>query len=172
MESSFQRLDVYTEVAPTPEMMNMIIKILVEVLTILAIATKEIKQGRTSTSFTFEYIAVLLNFPELFLKKLAGRTDIEKALKRLDELTNEEARMATAQVLKATRIVDGRIKTIDNKIAEVLDGALIILSQSPKLFIPRALDGKEVKVVLHQVKCSSPPSPDLVHPVSGAHASL
>ena len=45
----------------TPEMMKIIIKIMVEVLTILAIATKEIKQGRTSASFTFDYIAVLLN---------------------------------------------------------------------------------------------------------------
>ena len=61
--------------------------------------------------------------PEIFLKKLAGRTDVEKALKRLDELTNEEARMATAQVLKATRIVDDRVRAVDNKIAEVVDGA-------------------------------------------------
>jgi len=72
MEIFFQRVDVYTEVAPTPEMMNIIIKIMVEVLTILAIATKEIKQGRTSASFTFEYIAVFAELsPEIFLKKLA-----------------------------------------------------------------------------------------------------
>ena len=31
--------------------------------------------------------------------------------------------MATAQALKATRIVGDRVKTIDNKIAEVVDGA-------------------------------------------------
>jgi len=61
MENFFQRLDVYIDVAPTPEMMNIIIKIMVEVLTILAIATKEIKQGRTSGSFTDEYTAALLN---------------------------------------------------------------------------------------------------------------
>ena len=48
MENFFQRLEVYTEVAPMPEMMDIIMKIMVEVLTILAIATKEIKQGRTS----------------------------------------------------------------------------------------------------------------------------
>jgi hypothetical protein len=54
MENFFRRLDVYIDVAPTPEMMNIIIKIMVEVLTILAIATKEIKQGRTSVSFNDE----------------------------------------------------------------------------------------------------------------------
>jgi hypothetical protein len=48
MQNFFQRLEVYTEVAPSPEMMDIIMKIMVEVLAILAIATKEIKQGRTS----------------------------------------------------------------------------------------------------------------------------
>jgi hypothetical protein len=48
MESFFQRLEVYTEVTPATEMMEIIMQIMVEVLTILAIATKEIKQGRTS----------------------------------------------------------------------------------------------------------------------------
>ena len=42
---------------------------------------------------------------ERFLKKVAGRTDIEDALKRLDRLTQEEARMALAEVLKITHTV-------------------------------------------------------------------
>ena len=123
MENFFQRLNVYTEVAPTTEMMNIIIKIMVQVLAILAIATKDIKQGRTSEFTLRIYCRFAELSPEIFLKKLAGRADIEKALKRLDELTNEEARMATAQVLKATRIVDDRVKAVDNKITEVVDGA-------------------------------------------------
>jgi hypothetical protein len=48
MENFFQRLEVYTEVSPTPEMMDIILKIMINVLSILAIATKEIRQGRTS----------------------------------------------------------------------------------------------------------------------------
>jgi len=48
IENFFRRLENYTEIPPTPEMMDIIGKILVEVLSILAIATKEIKQGRTS----------------------------------------------------------------------------------------------------------------------------
>ena len=39
------------------------------------------------------------------MKMLIGRTDVEDALKRLDKLTNEEARMATAQVLRVTHTV-------------------------------------------------------------------
>jgi hypothetical protein len=44
----FRRLEVYTEVEPTAEMMDMMVRITVEVLSILGIATKEIKQGRIS----------------------------------------------------------------------------------------------------------------------------
>jgi hypothetical protein len=39
---------------------------------------------------------------EKYMKRLIGRTDLEDALKRLDKLTLEEARMAIAQNLKAT----------------------------------------------------------------------
>ena len=44
----FRRLEMYTEVALTTEMTDVIIEILAEVLSILGIATKDIKQGRTS----------------------------------------------------------------------------------------------------------------------------
>jgi hypothetical protein len=60
------------------------------------------------------------------LKKLIGRNEIEDALKRLDKLTQEEARMAAAQNLKATHAVDDRVKgvadtvvAIDNRVAGV-----------------------------------------------------
>ena len=47
IEFFFLRLEIYTEVSPTPEIMDMMVKIMVEVLSILGIATKEIRQGRT-----------------------------------------------------------------------------------------------------------------------------
>jgi hypothetical protein len=48
MEGFFRRLEIYTEVPATTEMMDTIILIMVEVLSILGIATKEVKQGRIS----------------------------------------------------------------------------------------------------------------------------
>jgi len=48
IENIFRRLEVYTAVSPSPEMMDMMVKIMVEVLFICGIATKEIRQGRTS----------------------------------------------------------------------------------------------------------------------------
>ena len=58
-------------------------------------------------------------FLEKYLKKLIGRTDIEDALKRLDRLTQEEARMASAQLMKVTN-------TIDNGVREVADNVLVV----------------------------------------------
>jgi hypothetical protein len=48
IESFFRRLETYTEVPQTTEMMNTIILIMVEVLSILGVATKEIRQSRMS----------------------------------------------------------------------------------------------------------------------------
>ena len=44
MECFFLRLETYIEVQPTTEMRDIIIKIMVEVLSILAIVTKEINR--------------------------------------------------------------------------------------------------------------------------------
>ncbi|KAI0284057.1 hypothetical protein BC826DRAFT_1179478 [Russula brevipes] len=46
IENFFRRLEAYTNVPPTPGMVDIIVKILVKVLSILSIATKEIKQSR------------------------------------------------------------------------------------------------------------------------------
>jgi methyl-accepting chemotaxis protein len=65
---------------------------------------------------------------EKYGKKLIGKNDMEDGLKRLDKLTQEEARMAVAQNLKATHTVDERVRgvantmvDIDNKVAVVDD---------------------------------------------------
>jgi hypothetical protein len=48
LELFFLRLETYIEVQPTAEMRDIIVKIMVEVLSILAIATKEISRYRMS----------------------------------------------------------------------------------------------------------------------------
>ena len=48
IENFFKRLETYTEVPPTAAMTDIIVEIMVEVLNIFAIATKEIRQGLTS----------------------------------------------------------------------------------------------------------------------------
>ncbi|KAH9173906.1 hypothetical protein EDB89DRAFT_1815192, partial [Lactarius sanguifluus] len=101
----FDRLETYTEVTPTAAMTNVITRIMVEVLTIFGIATKEVRRGSTKK----------------FLKKLAGRTDLEDAVKRLDRLTQEEARIALTEVLKITHIVHSDVKVVDSKVESIDD---------------------------------------------------
>jgi hypothetical protein len=128
IENFFKRLENYTEVPPTDAMTDIIVKIMVEVLNILAIATKETKQGRTSeVTRWMQCLDSAHAWSEKYLKKLVGRTDIEDALKRLDKLTQDEVRMATAQLLKLTHGVDDKVKVVDNKVDGVSDTVKLVL---------------------------------------------
>ncbi|KAH9066763.1 hypothetical protein EDB87DRAFT_1819227, partial [Lactarius vividus] len=86
IESFFKRLGVYTQISLTVEIVEVFVKIVAEVLSILSIATKEAKRTRG----------------KIFSRKILGRADIEDALNRLDSLIQEEIRMAIAQTMKAT----------------------------------------------------------------------
>ena len=46
---------------------------------------------------------------------------MEDTLRKLDKLTNEEARMAAARVLKTTHDVDNRLAGVDGRVAGVDD---------------------------------------------------
>ncbi|KAI9436589.1 hypothetical protein H4582DRAFT_2129846 [Lactarius indigo] len=108
IENFFKRLESYTSVRPTDLMTDMIVKIMVEVLNIFAIATKEMKQSRAKK----------------YLKKLVGKKEMEDALKRLDRLTQEEALMAAAEMLRLTQIItnDGKeTKQAVQKLASSVD---------------------------------------------------
>jgi hypothetical protein len=58
---------------------------------------------------------------EKFAKRLIGRTEMEDGLKRLDKLTQEEVRMATAQNLKATHTVDKGVKEVSDTVVAIDD---------------------------------------------------
>ena len=58
------------------------------------------------------------------MRKLIGNTDIEDSLERLDKLTQEEARMASAELLKVTHSVDDRVKGVEGNVQEVHDNVL------------------------------------------------
>ena len=58
---------------------------------------------------------------------------MEDALKRLDKLTHEEAWMGIAQNLKATHAVGERVGVVDDRVAEVIRGALIMFKLIPEV---------------------------------------
>ena len=145
MECFFKRLEKYIKVRPTAALTDIIVKIMVEVLSILGIVTKEIGQGKLSTSFRVDTSAKFDVRAERFLKKLAGMKDVEDALQRMDKLTQEEALMAAAEGLTIIRDIGDKAEGIDN-------GELYCLSLpriSPQCFT--RLGVKDNQVTIQQV---------------------
>ena len=119
MEYFFKRLEAYIKVRPTAAMTDIIVAIMVEVISILGIVTKEIQQGRTSKPFPDDIFLILYLLAEKYLKKLFGMEDVEDALQRLDKLTQEEARMAAAETLTIARGIDNRVNDVDERLEGV-----------------------------------------------------
>ncbi len=93
-------------------MTGIIVKIMVEVLSVLALATKQIKQGRLSKLTVTSNLAIAQCATEKFAKKLLGEGDIEAVLRRLDRLTQDEARMTVAQTLGLVYGLVGNMKVV------------------------------------------------------------
>jgi translation elongation factor EF-1beta len=96
VEIFLKRLKIYAEIPCTPAMEDVIAKIMVELLSVLALATKQIKQGRFKK----------------FAKKLLGESEIEAVLQRLDRLTKEEAQMTVIQTLEVVHGLVNSIKVV------------------------------------------------------------
>ena len=59
-------------------------------------------------------------------ERLIGWTDMEDALKKLDKLTQEGARMVDAANLRATHAVDERVMGVANTVASVDDRLKVV----------------------------------------------
>ena len=115
---------------------------------------------------------------EKFFRKLAGMADLEDALKKLDRLTQEEARMANAEVMRVThsirdgiKVVDGKVdevgdkvgdiggkvKCVDEKVQVVIDGVRSLSCQLEVFLTYMLSDGKQARVaakdISDKVKC-------------------
>ncbi|KAI0248332.1 ankyrin repeat-containing domain protein [Lactifluus subvellereus] len=112
-----QRLDIYTKMRPTMVMTETIVKTIVELLSTLALATKQIKQGRLKK----------------FGMKLLGENEVEAALKRLDRLTQDEARAIAAQTLELVYgLVQNMNVPVDDRKAST-DGVRKVLETSQQI---------------------------------------
>jgi hypothetical protein len=98
-ENFLSRLSIYAGIPPTPALTDLLVKIIVELISTLALATKQVKQGRFS-EFVLVCYDGLLNGTEKFMGKLRGEKDIEAAIQRLNRLTEDEGRAAAAQTLE------------------------------------------------------------------------
>jgi hypothetical protein len=144
IEHFLNRLDIYTKVPPTPAMTEIIVKIMVELLSTLALATKQIKQGRPSE---FVYADVLSDSrnAEKFIKKLFGENEVEAVLQRLDRLTQDEARTTAAQTLE---VVYGLVQNM----RVIIEGERIHL-----VCHPLSVEHASLKTARHRVTVSGIP---------------
>ena len=90
-------------------MNEMIVKILIELLSVLALTTKETKQRKLSESIIGEEIHCLTMNEEKLLGKFVGEKKMEAMVQRLDRLTKDEARQTVAQILK---VVHGLVENM------------------------------------------------------------
>jgi len=94
-------------------MSGIVTKIMVEVLSVLSLATNQIKQGRLSRSFCMITICFVCDLAlEKFAKKLLGESEIEDVLHRIDRLTLEEARMTGTETLQVVHGLVSNLKLV------------------------------------------------------------
>jgi hypothetical protein len=94
----------------------MMMTIVVETLSVLAVATKQMTRERFGKSFDARRYSPANRDTEKFANKLRGKICVAAILQKLDRLTLEEARVTVAPTLKA---VHGLLKNLK----VVIDGA-------------------------------------------------
>ena len=105
-----QRLNHYTTVPLTPEMTLLLGKIMAQVLSVLALSTKEMKERRISASICLVFSFMADYATEKFMKRIVRRTEVEDALSRLDMLTKEENLMTAARNLEVTQNIHDDVR--------------------------------------------------------------
>ena len=61
------RLSIYAEIPPTPAVTDILVKIIVELIATLALATKQVKQGRFS-----EFFLVVTTIDSMARREICG----------------------------------------------------------------------------------------------------
>jgi len=105
-------------------MTNIIVKIIVEVLSVLSLATKQIRQGRFSKPIIMYELFVAQFAIEKFAKKLFGESEVEAVLQRLDRLTQDEARITVAQTLSVVHGLVNNTRVVMEGLQPFLDWSL------------------------------------------------
>jgi hypothetical protein len=104
-------------------MTDIIVKIMVQLLSVLVLATKQITQKRFSKCAIAHTLSIAQRDTVKFAKKLLGETEIESILQRLDRLTQDEARIGVAETLGVVHGLVGNVK-------EIMEGAQCLNDRS------------------------------------------
>ena len=110
--------------------MEIMFKIMAELLSVLALATKQIKQGRFSECVVTYTLPVVQCATEKLAKRLLGDSEIEAVLQRLDRLTQDEAQMTVAQTLGVVHGLVGSVRAVMEGVRHLYDWLLIFTGGS------------------------------------------
>jgi hypothetical protein len=123
-----ERMNRYRAIPLTTAMVELLGKIMAQVLSILALSTKAMTEGRMSRSIHFDVPFFADYQTERFFKGLAGQKDIDDALLRLDTLTTEETVTTVARNLEVTHHVKELTNDIRDNVIITKDGARFSLT--------------------------------------------
>jgi hypothetical protein len=125
IEKFFRRFEIYTKVPPTQDMKEIMVKVMAEVLSVLAIATKELKQGKASELTTSaRWLPLAYEYKGLVLNTLVGNTKIKDALGRIEKLTKEEALVMAARAMDVAHRAHDEVAHVAS-VVEAVDGKVM-----------------------------------------------
>jgi hypothetical protein len=102
-------------------MTELLAKVLAQVLSVLALSTKEIKERRISMLICFRYSSLAENSAEKFMKRLIGKTEVEDGFQQLDFLTKEENLMTAACTLRVASHIQHDARAIKEDTRDIKD---------------------------------------------------
>ena len=133
------RLEKYIPVRPTAAMIDIVVRLVVELISILGIATKEIGQGGYRMHFLTlrRYRRNLTSHAEKYVNKLLGIRRLEDAVQRLDKFTLEIQTIAARiddGVIHVDRLrgVHTNIHSVVREVSFINTGDLFLSSLAPR----------------------------------------
>ena len=148
-------------------------EIMAEVLIIIAMATKEVKRGRMSELiFALPYDCLQVFGLEKYLKKLIGNTDIEDSLEQLDKLTQEEARMASAEQLRVAHSVDRKLDDTTRSSSLIAHAFILNARVSSQGTCSATTSYGGFRLRIHQSIITLRPRPITMVPLSGSFKAV
>jgi len=147
IESFLRHLDICSKVPHTAAMTETLVKTLVELLSILGLATKLVKQRQTGT----------------FVKKIFEGNYDQMVLERLDRLTLDEGRITASQILEVVYglVQNMRVVMYDGKSS--IDGILDALQIMHHQIVSDVNKSKRDKLQHLILSWLSPPDPSMNH---------
>jgi hypothetical protein len=100
MDHLIKPLDVCAQIPHTPTMDKIVFKIMMELLHTLALATKDLHQGGKSEYCSRGCVSLDQDDAGKVVKRFLGEKDSETILRRLDRLSQDEARATVLEILK------------------------------------------------------------------------